>query len=75
MASGPWAVGYNGAWGMGAGWATANSGKHTRKNRIKNGIREFGQEKPPTDFDPDFAEFYRIFPCFRFFPENAVFDR
>ena len=31
--------------------------ENIRENRIKNGIREFGQEKSPTDFDPDFAEF------------------
>ena len=61
-----------GAWLL--GWATANSGK-IREEPNKNGIREFGRVKLPTDFDPEFAEFSRIFSYFCFFPENAVFDR
>jgi len=51
------------------------TGIPTGISRIKNGIRQFGQENLSPDFDPVFAVFSRIFFPNPFFPENTISGR
>jgi hypothetical protein len=52
-----------------------NSGLPTGTFPRKYGICEFGPENTSPNFVLDFATFPGFFSSFRFFPENARFDR